>query len=508
VTHGSAPDESGSNAAPVPSLRANASRALVWTAIGKYSNNLVTLIVMAVLSRLLTPTDFGLIAMVAVISGFLAILAEAGLSTAVVQKRELDHDALSSLFWLGIVLGSVSAVLLAVGAPVVALLFADERLTPVVAVMSIGFVFVSLGRVPNGLLERSFKFRELAMCELVASGIGGALGVGAALAGAGYWALVLQSLVASLLNASLRLYVSRFRPGRTLALGKVRAVSGYSGGVTAFGAINYWARNLDKALIGRFLGPAQLGYYGRAYALMLYPLETINGILNPTLHPILSALQSDPPRMARAYTRIAKLVASIAIPAMAVMGALAPEIVRTIWGAQWEPSVSVFAILCVVGTLQPVGATFGAVFLATNRTKLLALMGLVNSVVLMAGMAAGLRWGIEGVAVGYAVAYGLIFFPTMYVVFVRLLRVSVANMLSVLGTPVVIALVPLAALVGYNSLLRGRWGDLPHLLAGVLLATLLWGLAFMLLERRLLAEASGMMPAGIRSRLQRWGVVR
>jgi len=500
--------EGGARTGQAPLLRTTALRSLLWTAIGKYSNNLVTLVVMAVLSRLLTPADFGVIAMVVVISAFLSIFAEAGLSTAIVQKRELDDDALSSLFWFGIGLGVLTAAALAAAAPLVSLLFGEPRLTPIVRAMAIGFLFVALGRVPTGLLERGFRFREIALCDLVSSVSTGLVGIAAAIAGAGYWALVLQSLAGSLFGALLRLYVSRFQPRRVLRFDKVRAVWGYSGGVTAFAAINYWARNLDKALIGRFLGPAQLGYYGRAYALMLYPLETINGILNPTLHPILSELQSEPQRMARAYLSIAKLVASIAIPAMTVMGVLAPELVRTIWGPQWDPSVGVFAILCIVGTVQPVGATFGSVFLASNRTKLLALSGLVNSVVVMAGMAAGLPWGIEGVAVGYSIGYGLIFFPTMYIVFVRLLGLRIVDMLQVLGTPILMALASLAALTGYNALLRGRWGDLPHLLVGLLAALVLWGVSFGLFDRRLLGEASTLMPARVRSQLERWGVVR
>jgi O-antigen/teichoic acid export membrane protein len=491
-----------------PSLRSAASRSLLWTAVGKYSNNLITLVVMAVLSRLLTPTDFGLIAMVLVISAFLSIVAEAGLSTAVVQKRDLSDDALSSLFWFGLGLGALTAALLAGAAPLVALLFSEPRLTPVVAVMSGGFLIVALGRVPNGLLERSFKFREIAVSELTGSLFGGIVGVGAALGGAGHWALVMQSLTTSLLNAALRFRLSGFRPRRVLRLELVRSVSGYSGGVTAFSAINYWARNLDKALIGRFLGPAELGYYGRAYALMLYPLETINGILNPTLHPLLSALQHDGPRMARTYATIAKLVASIALPAMTAMGALAPEIVRSVWGAQWTPSIDVFAILCIVGSVQPVGATFGPVFLATNRTKLLALMGLINSCVIMAGMAAGIRWGIEGVAVGYSIGYGLIFFPTMYVVFVVLLRARLADMLRVLGTPLAMAAAVLAALSAYNSVMRGRWGDVPHGLLGLLVAITVWAASYLLFDRPLLERASSLLPTGVRGRLVRWRIVR
>lgn len=470
-------------------MRAAASRSVVWTAIGKGANTVVSLLVTAVLTRLLTPADFGIIAMVVVLSGFLNIVAEAGLSTAVVQKRNLEQRALSSLFWFGLGVGAVTTALMALAAPLAALFFSEPRLTPVVALMSLGFVAISLGRVPNGLLERSFKFREIALAEVVAALVGGVVGITGALLDFGYFALVLQTLTTAFLNAILRLLLSRFRPSRALDLHEVRAVSGYSGGVVAFAAINYWARNLDKALIGRFLGAASLGFYGRAYQLMLYPLEAINGILNPTLHPVLSSLQLDRPRMARTYCKLAKLVAVLALPAMGILGALAPEVVRTIWGPQWEPSIRVFSILCFVGSVQPVGATFGAVFLATNRTRSLALLGLVNAVVIMVGIAAGVPYGIEGVAIGYSVAYGLIFLPTMYIVVVRLLGGKVRDMVAVLGPAMLMAAVVLAVLLLYNGVMRERWGDLPHLLFGIAIGVATWLGTFVVVDRSLLAEA-------------------
>lgn len=459
---------------------------MLWTAVGKYSNTVLSIGVTAILTRLLTPADFGVVAMVVVISGFLATLAEAGLSTAVVQKRDLDDDALSSLFWLGLGLGVGTAALLAALAPVVALFFEEPRLTPVVALMGLGFVFIALGRVPNGLLERTFRFREIAIADVSAATLGGAIGIGGALLGAGYFALIAQTLTFALVGAVLRFYFSHFRPRRTFKFAVVRSISTYSGGVTAFSAINYWARNLDKALIGRFLGAASLGFYGRAYALMLYPVDAINGILNPTLHPVLAAVQDDRPRMAQTYVGILKVVALIALPAMAVMGALAPELVRTMWGPQWGPSVRVFSILCLVGSVQPVSSTFGAVFLATNRTKLLALVGLVNSIILMTGMSLGVRYGIGGVAIGYSIAFGVVFLPTMYIVVVVLLGGRVRDIVSVLAPAAGAAAVVLCALHGYNLLLRGRWSDLPHLLTGAVLGVAIWAACCAVIDRSVL----------------------
>jgi teichuronic acid exporter len=479
---------------PGPSLRATATRSVLWTAVGKASNTLISLAVTAVLTRLLTPADFGVVAMVVVISGFLNIMAEAGVSTAVVQKRDLDERALSSLFWMGLGVASLTAIVLAASSPLVALLFGEAKLTPVVALLSLGFVFLALGRIPNGLLERSFRFRELALIEVISAVVSGGLGVGMALAGAGYFALVCQALAAGACNAVLRLACAGFRPRLVLDRAVLLRVGAYSSGVTVFTAINYWARNLDKALIGRSLGAAELGFYGRAYALMLYPLEGITGVINPSLHPLFSAMQGDPERMTRAYLKIARLVATLAFPTMCVLSALAPEIVHTVWGRQWEPSVPVFAILCFVGTIQPIGSTFGFVFLATNRTRLLAIVGAVNSAIMMGGIALGVRYGIRGVAIGYSLAYGLIFLPTMYIVVVRLLAGRVRDIAGIFASPSRVAAPVLLVLLAFNHFVRGRLPEALHLLIGVLLGVGTWLAAFAVLDRALFAEARSLLP--------------
>ena len=476
------------------SLRAMASRSVLWTALGKASNSVISLLVMALLTRLLTPADFGIVAMVAVISGFLGIMAEAGVSTAVVQKRELGHEALSTLFWSGLGLGFAAALLLAVASPWVAAFFGEPRLTPVVACLSASFVFLAMGRIPNGLLERGFRFQQLAAAEVIAAVLSGVLGVALAYSGFGYFALVFQTLASTFLNAALRLVFARFRPKFVFDTAALKQVSGYSGGVTAFSAINYWARNLDKALIGRALGAAELGFYGRAYALMLYPLEGISGIINPSLHPLLSAMQGDPERMTRAYLKIVRLVATLALPTMCVLGALAPEIVHTVWGKQWDPSVRVFTILCFVGSIQPIGSTFGAVFLATNRTRLLAMSGLVNALIMMSGIALGVRFGIRGVAIGYSLAYGAIFLPTMYLVVAVLLKGRVRDIAGIFASALAVGAPVLIGLLAFNHLVRGKLPEAIHLILGVILGIALWLAAFALVDRKLLEEARSFLP--------------
>jgi O-antigen/teichoic acid export membrane protein len=469
-------------------LARTASHAALWTAIGKYSSNLVTLVVMAVLSRLLTPADFGLVAMVAVVSGFVAVLADAGMASAVIQQRELDQRGLSSVFWLGLGLGLLSSALMAGAGPFAARFFGEPVLAMLFAALGAGFLLTAAAKVPTGLLERSLRFREITQSDVVSSMLSAIVGVASALGGLGYWALVLQSLTSNLCGLLLRFWLSGWRPSFAFDLSTVRKVSSYSGGITAFNSINYWARNLDKFLIGKALGSASLGYYHRAYALMLYPIDTINGIINPVLHPLLATLQKDVARLRRVYLKLVKLVAYIALPFMAVMALTAPEAVLVIWGPQWTHSTEVFEILCVVGGVQPISATFGAVFLALNRTKLLAVVGAVNAAIIMAGIALGLPYGLEGVATGYSIAFGLVFLPTLYIVFVRLLDATFGEIAATFVRPLLTAGTVVMLLVPLNMMLRGRAPQVVHLITAVLVALVLLGLCFALLDSEFFDE--------------------
>jgi PST family polysaccharide transporter len=224
------------HSAPISSqsLRSVASRSLAWTAAGKYLNAVLGLAVGAVLARVLEPRDFGLTALVGVLSGFLAVIADAGVSTTIVQKRDLPPEGVSSLFWTSVGLGAAMSALMLVVAPLMARFSGEPRLELITAVLGIGFLSTSIGKVPSGLLLRAMNFRAVAMSDLTAALVAGAVGITAALLGAGYWALVAQSLTNGFLNAIMRLAFARFVPELTFRWDLVRSASRYSTGILAF----------------------------------------------------------------------------------------------------------------------------------------------------------------------------------------------------------------------------------------------------------------------------------
>jgi PST family polysaccharide transporter len=378
--------------------------------------------------------------------------------------------------------------------PLLAWSFESPELKLIVAVMGLGFVMSSFGRVSTGLLERELRFDLLAKISIFTHVLAGGAAIGTALAGAGYWALVVQGLITVFLRSLLHLVAAGWLPRFEFQTAVVRRILSHSSGLTYFKLVNYWARNFDALLVGRVLGSSALGYYDRAYRLMIYPIKLINGALNLVLHPLLSRVQDDVPRMRRFYLKIVRVVAYLCMPLMAFLAMMAPEVVRVVWGEQWTQTVPIFAIFCLVGTVQPIGATFGAVFLARRRARLLAIIGTITTVVIVTGIALGIQNGMRGVAIGYSVAYAVVFLPTMYVVFCWLLEGRFRSILASLAKPSFTASAIASALWLFNQTFRGQWHDLAHVAAAGVVALIVYIGLFTLLDRDFLHEVNEVLP--------------
>lgn len=483
--------------APPPTLARQASGAVFWNALAKFGTQLFQLIVAAVLARLLSPEDFGLVAMVFVFSGFVSAISSAGMSSAVVQFRALDAEDFGTVLCLSLIVGGVMTLLFAGLATPIAAFYGLPEIAPVVVVISISFLVAASSRVPLGLLERQLAFRTIALIRVTAALVGGVIGIAAALLNGSYWALIAQLMCTEVLTTVLIYAAARWRPRLRFDRRVARMVIGFSGHLTLFNVINHSARNFDNLLIGRLLGAASLGFYNRAYALMLYPVNVLATVVTPVLHPVLVDMQGDTPRMSRAYLRIARLIAMLSFPLMTVLGLLAPEVIQIVWGPGWERSGPVFRILCVVGAVQSIVSASSSIFLAVGRANLLLRIGTLNAIAAMSGIAIGLRWGIEGVAIGYTVAACLTALPTLYWVSSRLLCVPPVDFLLALVKPIGLAVLTALPLVWLNTTLAGNLSPLSHVSLGLAVSFVTYALALRTIAPDLLAEFCALLPEGL-----------
>jgi O-antigen/teichoic acid export membrane protein len=454
----------------------------VWTAIGRYIHFFFQIGITAVLARLLEPADFGVVGMVVVYTGFVDLLAEFGLSATIVQKRYLDREGLSTVFWLSTLIGLILMGVTLLLSPLIEAFFDFEGLRIVIQVMSITLLLSAMSVVLHGKLQQRLAFKELAITEIFTSALAGCVGIVLAFQGWGYWALVLQGISFKLFRLVWLYFYERWLPLFTIKPSVMRDVFSFSGNVLGFRSINYWARNADNLLVGRFLGAAQLGFYNQAYKLMMYPIQLITNIITPSLQPVFATVQDEPRKMTPAYLKILELVALITFPTGLFLSLFAGPIIRLLWGDQWIESIPVFEVLAILTMFQPVVSTSGSVFLARNRANLLFKLGIVNSLIMIAGISIGLAFGIVGVAYGYAIAYLSLVFPITIYFLARTLDEKPYKLFFVFLKPLFITLL-LAPVLFFVRSIQFPWGDI-GMLGSAAMGTLIFGLAGSLLFYR------------------------
>ena len=354
-----------------------------------------------VLARLLTPADYGLIAMVSAVTGFLSMFSNLGLSTATIQKAEINHDQVSTLFWINVGLGVLVALVVVALAPAVAWFYGDSRLTWITMALGAGFIFAGLSVQHQALLTRQMRYLTIGIVGIVSMTIGITAGIAAALSGAGYWSLVVLSLVTALSRVLGKWIVLPWMPGRPKRGVGVRAMLGFGGNITAFNIVNYFSRKADDILIGKAWGSTELGFYNKAYSLLMMPLSQLRGPLMSVAMPSLSRLQTQPERFRSYYLKMLQVLAFLSMPLAAFLGAFSHDIVLLVLGPQWGEAATIFTILAFVAVLQPMASTVGTVLVTLGQTGKHLRLGVVVAALCVVSFVVGLPWGARGVALSY-----------------------------------------------------------------------------------------------------------
>ncbi len=383
-------------------LRAKTLRGGAWTAGAQAAKSVLQMASILVLARLLSPADFGLTGMVVAVTGFIALFQDLGLSLATVQKQEITHAQISNLFWINLGLG-VATMLVAVAiAPALTWYYGEPRLTGVTLALASAFLFGGLSVQHSALLKRRMRFEALALIELssLAAGVGTAVVL--AIFDFGYWALVGQVIVARVVTAAGCWVLCAWRPARPRRGAGTSEMVAFGGHLTGFSLVNYFARNLDQVLLGRYYGPLAVGLYQKAYDILLIPLRQINEPVSSVAIPALSRLVDQPERYRRAYLRILEKILLITMPLTAFLILTSDWLVVLVLGQQWIETGAIFAALGVAGFTQPIGNSTGWLFISQNRTQDFFRWGVIGSGIAVASFVIGLPWGAFGVALAYS----------------------------------------------------------------------------------------------------------
>jgi O-antigen/teichoic acid export membrane protein len=389
---------------------------VTWTGGGRLASQALQFGVSLLLMRLLLPEDFGLLAMVVVFTGFATAMSDMGLSAALVQRENLGLAHRDTAFWVTLGLGASLTLLFVLGAPAVGAFYGSGELVRITRALAPIFVLTTIGNVPLALLQREYRFRRMAAADFAGTLFGALVGVILALEGYGVWALVLMQLSSALVTSCVALVLAAWWPGFHLQRAAFSDLFAFGGGLTGSRLLNYWARQLDNLLIGRFMSAATLGLYSRAYALMLLPLSHLMPAISRVLFPVLSSIQADRHRVKGAYIRLVRLLGLIVFPVMLGLAATADNFVLVVFGQQWTEVVPLVQILAPVGVVQILISPGGLIYTSQGRTDRMFQWGVVASTTLMVAIVIGVWLGsAEAVAWSYLVANVLLLYPAVKV---------------------------------------------------------------------------------------------
>jgi len=368
---------------------------------GKFALRLTETIVLA---RLLGPEAFGLIAMVMAVTGFLQMFKEGGLSMATVQRENVTHAQVSTLFWVNLSLSAALTVLVIALAPGVAWLYGEPRLTPIALALAGTFLLTGLGIQHGAVLKRQMRFKALAATDLTSMALGVAGAITAAVLGAGYWALVVLHLVQSIVRPVMLWTLCHWRPGLPQRGTGVRPMAAFGGNLTASRFCNMLARKADDLLLGMAWGAGPLGLYTVAYRLLTFPIQQINGPISQTMQPALSRVQSNPEQFRRFYRRALEGVVSLSMPVAVFAVICAKEIILLGFGEKWVEAVPIFQALAPAAIVGSLNVSTGWIFVPLGQTRRQLTITIAGSSITVAAVALGLQWGALGVALGFSIS--------------------------------------------------------------------------------------------------------
>jgi len=388
-----------------------------WSGISQFMRIGTQGLTSVILARLLLPEDFGLLGMALVFTGLVAIFNDMGIGSAIVQKQDVNQKDLSSIFWFNLLIGALAMLILILAAPLIARFYGQNSLTSIISVMSVSFLFTSLSMVQNSLLLKELRFKKLTLLELTSTISASLLGISMAFLGYGVWSLVVQNVSMTFIYAALVWITEHWTPKLHFNWKDIKTIIGFSANLSGFSLLNYFSRNADYLLIGKFLGATALGYYTLAYTMMLFPLSNISSVLSKVMFSALSQIQHDNSKFKLFYLKSTKYIAFVSFPMMLGLFAIADEFVLVVFGTKWVPVIFLIKVLSIIGLMQSIGTTVGSIYLAKGRTDWMFRWGIFASIVAVGAIAIGLRWGINGVAVCYAIATLLLTYPNFAIPF-------------------------------------------------------------------------------------------
>jgi O-antigen/teichoic acid export membrane protein len=470
-----------------PSLKESVVTGALWVGLERWLNHILHLSIYVVLARLVGPNSFGLVALASVYISFIEVFVNQGFGTALIQRKELEGQHLDSAFWVNLIMATALVLGSLLLADHLAVLFEELRLAEILRWLSCVLILNSLSVIPQAVLVRSMAFRALSIRTLLATLIGGAVGLSMAWGGLGVWSLVGQQLSNAIVGTAVLWWATSWKPSFHFSIRHLKDIYGFAINILVNDLLWFGARRADHTIIGLGFGSSVLGPYALASRSVQIVLDFVAAPLQTVALPAFSRLQDERESLKNAFYRMTEVVAIVAVPAFCGLAALAPSFVPAILGVEWSSSIPLFQILAIHGLLC-VPLTFGhPLMIAKNRPGIYLMLYIFQTCLTLGFCLLVIRWG--PVAVACAMSLVMVVQSVVFLaVCRRLAGISIRELMSRLWAPTLAAIVMVGAVLVFQAAASERLGATMTTIAGSLLGASIYCAGMVVLKPKLLRQ--------------------
>ncbi|EPC9992418.1 MOP flippase family protein [Enterobacter ludwigii] len=387
-----------------------------WNTCSQLVKIIVQIINIIYLTKIIPPKEYGILAMAMVVFNFGILLRDLGTSSAIIQSKSISSSLKNTVFWINVILGGGLCAITIFLSPTIARLYKELELSPILMILSLSFPLTSAAALHISLLERESQFKKISLIEISAALISIIIAISLAKFGFGVYSLAISLISMNFVSLILFWFVSKWRPSISSFINKedVKIIFNFSANLTLFNFINYFSRNADSFLIGKFMSASILGSYNLAYRIMLFPIQSLSFIVTRSLFPILSRMQDDDDDIRNVYYDCVFFILFLTMPMMIGLAILSDKFVSLVIGPQWFLSGDILHWLAPIAIIQAVLSTTGSVFMAKGRTDILMRLGFFGAFIQCTAFIIGVNFSIIIFSKLYLLANILNFLPVMY----------------------------------------------------------------------------------------------
>ena len=465
-------------------LRNRAKRGFFWNTIERLVTNGIQFILTVILARLLSPADYGIIAMPAIFLAIAQVFIDSGFANALIRKPDLNEKDLSTAFYFNVIVGVVAYLLLFVTSPLIATFFNTPILSQLLKVTALVVFLNSLGIVQQAVLTKKMDFKSQAVISAISTFVSGVLGVWMAYSGYGVWALVLQQVSAALLRVVMLWGYGRWKPLWIWSKESFGYLWNFGSKVIIIGLLDTIYNNVYAFVIGKKYNAKDLGNYTRAQQFADLPINNINSIVQKVTLPLLSEIQDDDTRLSSIYLRLIEMSSLLVVPLMFGLAAMANPLIIALLGKEWEGCVLLFQILCIARFWTPFNAINVNLLQVKGRTDLLLKLEIAKKVVITIILGLTFYRGVVFLVGGFAVCTFIAFMiNTFYTK--RLIGVSLWKQLQAILPAILISIVMMTVILFVNMMLANIY---IMLVVDILLCGIIYGMLVLFFRKEAIKE--------------------